>query len=363
MPQDECSPLRSFWNSRVKMPQSNDQDAVTSTYKGGGYSGAAGSLWSTVKKALVILTSLLVVLLALRNTITYHLQHFWGASGNFWQLQWDKFRTLFGNDDCNVLVYGGTLATYAVYWIAGSVYTFMDVTGIPAFIRQYKVQPGTNEPVETRKLIKCILVVQLNQLVVGVAFSRLVFYLGSLRGYDASPHLPTFHWFLFELAVCVLVEEIAFYYSHRLFHHKSIYKHFHKIHHEWQSPIAITALYAHPLEHILSNMAPVIAGPLILGSHPATFLLWSSLAVFSTVTVHSGYHLPFSMSPEFHDFHHLKFNQCYGVLGLLDHLHGTDDKFRASRNYNRHMTMLSLTPPRQMFPDEPNGKCVRGKQE
>ncbi|XP_064112995.1 fatty acid hydroxylase domain-containing protein 2-like [Macrobrachium nipponense] len=110
-------------------------------------------------------------------------------------------------------------------------------------------------------------------------------------------------------------------------------------------------------------MAPVIAGPLILGSHPATFLLWSSLAVFSTVTVHSGYHLPFSMSPEFHDFHHLKFNQCYGVLGLLDHLHGTDDKFRASRNYNRHITMLSLTPPRQMFPDEPNGKCVRGKQE
>ncbi|XP_068220269.1 fatty acid hydroxylase domain-containing protein 2-like [Palaemon carinicauda] len=327
------------------------------------YRGPKGSLWSTAKKAFVLLTSLLVVLLALRNTITYHLQHFWGASGNFWQLHWDKFTAFFGNDDFNILVYGGTLATYTVYWVSGAVYTFMDVTGIPAFIRPYKVQPGTNEPVSTQKLIKCILVVQFNQLVVGVAFSMLVYHLGSLRGYDTSPQLPTFHWFLFELAMCVLIEEIGFYYSHRLFHHKSLYKHFHKIHHEWQSPISVTALYAHPLEHILSNMAPVIAGPLILGSHPATFLLWSSLAVFSTVVVHSGYHLPFSISPEFHDFHHLKFNQCYGVLGILDHLHGTDDKFRASKSYNRHVTMLSLTPPRQVFPDVPYVKTINGKQE
>ena len=44
--------------------------------------------------------------------------------------------------------------------------------------------------------------------------------------------------------------------------------------------------------------------------------------------MHSGYHLPLLFSPEFHDYHHLKFNQCFGVIGLLDFLHGTDIKFR-----------------------------------
>ena len=34
--------------------------------------------------------------------------------------------------------------------------------------------------------------------------------------------------------VCVVVEEILFYYSHRLFHHGSIYKYVHKIHHDFQ---------------------------------------------------------------------------------------------------------------------------------
>lgn len=47
-----------------------------------------------------------------------------------------------------------------------------------------------------------------------------------------------------------------------------------------------------------------------------------------------------------------RFNQCYGVLGVLDRIHGTDTQFRNSRNYMRHIMMLSLVPPREAFPDE-----------
>ena len=36
--------------------------------------------------------------------------------------------------------------------------------------------------------------------------------------------LPEFHWVLAELAVCVIVEELLFYYSHRLLHHKRVCK-------------------------------------------------------------------------------------------------------------------------------------------
>ena len=41
----------------------------------------------------------------------------------------------------NILFYG-----------VGSIYILMDVTNKPKFLRKYKIQPGTNEPVDSAKL-------------------------------------------------------------------------------------------------------------------------------------------------------------------------------------------------------------------
>ena len=38
--------------------------------------------------------------------------------------------------------------------------------------------------------------------------------------------------------------------------------------------------------------------------------------VLKVMNDHSGYHFPFSFSPEFHDFHHLRFHTSYGWLGV-----------------------------------------------
>lgn len=38
-----------------------------------------------------------------------------------------------------------------------------------------------------------------------------------------------------------------------------------------------------------------------------TFRVYAVIGTFETLTVHSGFHLPFLKSPEFHDFHHLKY--------------------------------------------------------
>ena len=48
----------------------------------------------------------------------------------------------------------------------------------------------------------------------------------------------------------------------------------------------------------------------------------------------------------------LRFNQNYGVLGVLDRLHRTDAMFRKTKAYDRHIMLLSLVPIKEMFPDD-----------
>lgn len=53
------------------------------------------------------------------------------------------------------------------------------------------------------------------------------------------------------------------------------------------------------------------------------------MANVTTLNSHSGYNMPFHFgSNYYHDFHHEKFNYCFGVLGVLDYIHGTDSLFK-----------------------------------
>jgi methylsterol monooxygenase len=38
----------------------------------------------------------------------------------------------------------------------------------------------------------------------------------------------------------------------------------HKQHHDFKQPFGIASVYAHPIEHVLSNLLPVLAGPAVM---------------------------------------------------------------------------------------------------
>lgn len=46
-----------------------------------------------------------------------HLQRFWGASGDFWQAQWDKILDKFGDDPVTLWVYGKLKKKYTYQFL------------------------------------------------------------------------------------------------------------------------------------------------------------------------------------------------------------------------------------------------------
>ncbi|KAI8799114.1 fatty acid hydroxylase domain-containing protein 2-like isoform X1 [Biomphalaria glabrata] len=313
-------------------------------------------LFDSVKHTLFIIGTSLIVFLALRNSIVWHMQQFWGASGDFWQRQWENLFNFFGQNELLLSTVGSFIFTSSVFWLSNIFLMVLDVTGWPAALLKYKIQNSKNCPLRLSDMKRAIKVALFNQIVVGLPTSFLIYWVMKWRGCTCSPNdLPTFHWVVFELSVFSLAIEIGFYYSHRLLHHPKLYRHIHKQHHEWTAPISVVSIYAHPVEHVLSNMIPPALGPILMGSHLASSWLFWALVLMSTTVAHCGYHLPFLPSPEAHDYHHLKFNQNFGVLGVLDRFHGTDSQFRASLAYQRHFLLLSTVPVSQQVP-EPSKK-------
>lgn len=145
-----------------------------------------------------------------------------------------------------------------------------------------------------------------NQLTVQLATTFGYHFLLEMRGMDNSPRVPPVRTILTHLLMFALMQETAFYYLHRLLHWGKLYRMVHKVHHYWQAPIAISAIYCHPYEHFLANLLPVLLGPLVVGCHRSTLCIWLIVVHIVTLNDHSGYHFPLMPSPEFHDYHHLK---------------------------------------------------------
>lgn len=215
-----------------------------------------------------------------------------------------------------------------VEWVAPSV---LELRWAPDTLRYYKIQKGRG-PFDLAKLWKVASNVLFNSIVLVPMIGFVCFLLHGSRGFPFSltitQDLPGPLYSICHVLGSVLVNEVLFFYCHWLMHaHTGMYRRIHKVHHEFTSPCALTAIYCHPVEFVVSDVIPLSIAPFLCGTHCYTFLVWWVFAVLGTQTHHCGFRwpwiAPWGHQPNFHDKHHEAFNGNYGNIGFLDWLHGT----------------------------------------
>ena len=125
---------------------------------------------------------------------------------------------------------------------------------------------------------------------------------------------------LTHLPIIYLTTDILFYIFHRIFHCKYLYR-FHKVHHEFKKPIALSGLYLHPIDYVIGNIIPIFFTILYLESSLFILHIWIFLVV-SGIIIES--HRGKKDLSEYHDIHHKYFKYNYGTnIAISDIIFGT----------------------------------------
>ncbi|KAJ3327105.1 C-4 sterol methyl oxidase [Blyttiomyces sp. JEL0837] len=225
----------------------------------------------------------------------------------------------------------------------GRYLPYMIMDYIPYF-QKWKIQtvPTTSEQFWKVVIhaLKSQIFVQLPML---VSFHPIALFVGMNFLQVPFPSITTI---LLQQFYFMLMEDTYHYWTHRAMHWGPLYKHIHKLHHEFQAPFGLTAEYAHTLEVLVLGLGFFIGplswavffkgGPEAL--HVISMAIWLAVRLITTVDDHSGYDFPWSIhhwipiwgGADFHDYHHMAFIGNYSsTFRHWDWICGTDSGYKA----------------------------------
>lgn len=142
-------------------------------------------------------------------------------------------------------------------------------------------------------------------------------------------------YFLFSLAVFIVVHDAYFYWAHRFMHIPAVYKRVHAVHHRSVNPTPWASFAFHPLEAVVEALIlPIMVFTIPL--HPLAIFSFALFMTFFNVLGHLGFEVygrwfmrgPFRYllnSSTHHNQHHKRFRCNYGLyFNWWDRLMGTN---------------------------------------
>src|SRR5262249_30357440 len=130
-------------------------------------------------------------------------------------------------------------------------------------------------------------------------------------------------WFAASIVLCIFIHDAYFYWTHRLMHHRWLYRRFHHVHHLSVSPTPwATYSFSVGEAFVQAGIGPLVI--LVMPLHPVAFAAFMTWQVFFNVLGHCGYELwptwfmrsgmgHFLNSSTHHAQHHERFKANYSL--------------------------------------------------
>jgi len=143
-------------------------------------------------------------------------------------------------------------------------------------------------------------------------------------------------YMVMSLIIAIVFHDFYFYWTHRLMHHKKLFRYIHKVHHESTNPSPWAAYSFHPWEALIQAMVmPILVFTLPL--HPLAAFIFLAYMIIRNVIGHLGFEilpkgftrnkwLNWNTAVTHHNMHHEHFHSNYGLyFTWWDKLMKTED--------------------------------------
>ena len=189
----------------------------------------------------------------------------------------------------------------------GFLYSYLIIK--TEFFKKFKIQKRPHKLVNFYKRIPLI---SFNLIILMLITGFGLNYFSDNIYYLSDNILRDLGIMIFEIFIILMIDDIYFYFWHRLMHeNKFLYHKIHKIHHRASTPFPSEYLYTHPIEWMVGMIGPFL-GIFLLGG-VCVYSFWMVLLIrnLHELDIHSGLkssyltkYFPFSGTNEHHDKHH-----------------------------------------------------------